>query len=80
MRVLGAEGTALHTRMDLSPEADVSEQQQVIAEHPDFFWLIASRFAINLGFYSATEFLLYYVSDTLRARVSSVTSSSRICR
>jgi MFS family permease len=36
-------------------------------EHPDFFWLIASRFVINMGFYSATEFLLYYVSDTLRA-------------
>jgi len=35
-------------------------------EHPDFFWLIGSRFVINLGFYSATEFLLYYVTDTLR--------------
>ena len=36
-------------------------------EHPDFFRLIASRFIINMGFYTATEFLLYYVSDTLRA-------------
>lgn len=36
-------------------------------EHRDFFRLIASRFVINMGFYSATEFLLYYVSDTLRA-------------
>ncbi len=36
-------------------------------EHPDFFWLIASRFVINMGFYTATEFLLYYTSDTLRA-------------
>jgi len=36
-------------------------------EHPDFFRLIASRFVINMGFYTATEFLLYYVSDTLRA-------------
>lgn len=36
-------------------------------EHPDFFRLIASRFIINMGFYSCTEFLLYYVSDTLRA-------------
>jgi len=35
-------------------------------ENPSFFWLIASRFFINLGFYSATEFLLYYVTDTLR--------------
>jgi MFS family permease len=29
--------------------------------------LIASRFVINMGFYTATEFLNYYVSDTLRA-------------
>ncbi len=38
-----------------------------IRESPDFFWLIASRFVINMGFYSATEFLLYYVEDTLHA-------------
>ncbi|MCC6443399.1 MAG: MFS transporter [Armatimonadetes bacterium] len=36
-------------------------------EYPDFFWLIASRFVINMGFYTVTEFLLYYVRDTLRA-------------
>jgi MFS family permease len=36
-------------------------------EHPDFFRLIASRFVINMGFYTATEFLYYYVRDTLRA-------------
>lgn len=36
-------------------------------EHPDFFRLIASRFVINTGFYTATQFLLYYVSDTLQA-------------
>jgi MFS family permease len=36
-------------------------------EHPDFFWLIGSRFLINIGFYSATQFLSYYVSDTLKA-------------
>ncbi|GDX40434.1 MFS transporter [Armatimonadota bacterium] len=36
-------------------------------EHPDFFWLIASRFVINMGFYTATEFLYYYTHDTLRA-------------
>jgi MFS family permease len=35
--------------------------------YPDFFRLIASRFAINLGFYTATTFMLYYVTDTLRA-------------
>ncbi|HEY3412350.1 MAG TPA: MFS transporter [Armatimonadota bacterium] len=37
------------------------------SEHPDFFWLIASRFMVNMGFYTATEFLLYYVGDTLGA-------------
>jgi MFS family permease len=36
-------------------------------EHSDFFRLIGSRFVINMGFYSATEFLYYYVRDTLRA-------------
>jgi MFS family permease len=36
-------------------------------EHADFFRLIASRFVVNMGFYSATEFLFYYVQDTLRA-------------
>lgn len=36
-------------------------------EHPDFFRLIASRFVINMGFYSVTAFLLYYVGDTLHA-------------
>jgi len=36
-------------------------------EHVDFFRLIASRFVINVGFFCATEFLLYYVTDTLRA-------------
>lgn len=35
--------------------------------YPDFMRLVASRFFINLGFYTATTFLLYYVSDTLQA-------------
>jgi MFS family permease len=38
-----------------------------LRDHPDFAWLIVSRFLINLGFYTATFFLLYYVRDTLRA-------------
>lgn len=37
-------------------------------DHPDFFWLIASRFVINMGFYTATEFLYYYTHDTLHAK------------
>jgi MFS family permease len=35
--------------------------------YPDFFRLVVSRFAINVGFYTATTFMLYYVTDTLRA-------------
>jgi MFS family permease len=38
-----------------------------LREHPDFFRLIASRFVINMGFYTALDFLLYYVADTLKA-------------
>lgn len=37
------------------------------SEHPDFFRLIISRFIINMGFYTCTEFLLYYVTDALNA-------------
>ncbi len=37
-------------------------------ENPSFFWLIGSRFFINLGFYTATEFLSYYFGDTLGAK------------
>jgi MFS family permease len=43
-------------------------------ELPDFSWLIASRFAINMGFYTATDFLNYYVKDTLKAPDPALTS------
>jgi MFS family permease len=36
-------------------------------DHPDFFLLIASRFVINTGLYTATQFLFFYISDTLHA-------------
>lgn len=36
-------------------------------EYPDFMRLISSRFMINMGFYTCTEFLLYYVAGTLKA-------------
>jgi Na+/melibiose symporter-like transporter len=79
--VLSAGFTVWRVRDKAPDEAALGEEQaQVLAgtakdsfdwkeawrENPSFFWLIASRFFINLGFYSATEFLLYYVSDTLR--------------
>ncbi len=39
----------------------------------DFFWLIGSRFVINLGFYTATTFIAYYSSDTLKAPAGTAT-------
>jgi len=33
--------------------------------YPDFRWLIASRFGIMMGVYTVSNFLLYYISDTL---------------
>jgi MFS family permease len=47
-----------------------------IREYPDFYWLLTSRFVLNLGFYTATTFLLYYVQDTLKmgARAEQVVS------
>ena len=34
-----------------------------LKDHPDFAWLLASRFVINIGIASVVEFLLYYVKD-----------------
>ncbi len=50
-----------------APQEEPFDWRQAWREQRDFFWLIGSRFMINLGFYSVTEFLLYYVTDTLRA-------------
>jgi MFS family permease len=33
--------------------------------YPDFRWLIVSRFGIMMGIYTVSNFLLYYVRDTL---------------
>jgi Na+/melibiose symporter-like transporter len=38
-----------------------------LRQHPDFVWLIISRFFINMAFYTATFFLRFYVKDTLGA-------------
>jgi len=51
----------------LSPAGAMREAFRVSPRaYPDFFRLIASRFFVNLGFYTASTFLLYYVSDTLQ--------------
>ncbi len=36
-----------------------------LRDHPDFAWLIVSRFFINLGFYTVVPYLFFYVRDTL---------------
>lgn len=36
-------------------------------KYPDFTWLMVSRFFINLGFYTAVAFLLYYLQNTLHS-------------
>jgi MFS family permease len=36
-----------------------------LRRYPDFTWLMASRFFINLAFYTALPFLLYYLKDAL---------------
>lgn len=43
-----------------------------LRQYPDFSWLLASRFVINLGFYTAIEFLRYYVQDSLHAKDYSI--------
>jgi Na+/melibiose symporter-like transporter len=48
-------------------KAEKFDWRLALQENPSFFWLIGSRFFINLGFYTATGFLLYYFQDTLRA-------------
>lgn len=37
-----------------------------VRQHPDFLWLLASRFVINLGFYTAVAFLRWFLADTLQ--------------
>ena len=37
-----------------------------VCQHPDFLWLLASRFVINLGFYTAVAFLRWFLADTLQ--------------
>lgn len=37
-----------------------------LRDHADFAWLIASRFFINLGFYTAVPFLRWFLADSLQ--------------
>ena len=36
-----------------------------LRRHVSFLWLLVSRFFINMGFYTATFFLRFYIKDTL---------------
>jgi Na+/melibiose symporter-like transporter len=37
----------------------------LLNEHPNFRWLVLSRFAFNLGFYTVLFYLEYYLRDTM---------------
>ncbi len=38
----------------------------LLNEHPNFRWVVLSRFAFNLGFYTVLFFLEYYLRDTMK--------------
>ncbi len=38
----------------------------LLNEHPNFRWVVVSRFAFNLGFYTVLFYLEYYLRDTMR--------------
>ncbi|MGQ9518902.1 MAG: MFS transporter [Candidatus Fervidibacter sp.] len=39
-----------------------------LKEHSDFFWLLLSRFFINLGFYTAVTFMRWFLAETLNVK------------
>ncbi len=41
-----------------------------VKEHIDFLWLLASRFLVNLGFYTAIAFMRWFLDDTLKVEDS----------
>ena len=56
-----------------APKSSQSLAQSVIAayrfplkEHADFLWLLASRFLLNLGFYTAVAFMRWFLADSLK--------------
>lgn len=51
-----------------------------VIEHRSFMWLLASRFAIQMGVYGSIPFLRWYVRDTLQSdRVVVDTATIGIC-
>ncbi len=44
----------------------VSAYRFPLKEHADFLWLLASRFLLNLGFYTAVAFMRWFLADTLK--------------
>jgi len=60
----------LHEKPGQAPRATIIARlgqtfRVPLKPYPDFCWLIASRFGIMMGVYTVTNFLLYYISDTL---------------
>lgn len=44
----------------------ISAYRSPFREHSDFLWLLASRFLLNLGFYTAVAFMRWFLADTLK--------------
>jgi Na+/melibiose symporter-like transporter len=42
-------------------------------EHPDFYWVLATRFFTNMGVWSVLTFLLYYLEAVLRLSADAAT-------
>ena len=60
----------LRERPGQAPRATIAQRlaqtfRVPLKPYPDFCWLIASRFGIMMGVYTVSNFLLYYIQDTL---------------
>ncbi len=60
----------LHEQPGQAPRATIGERlantfRVPLRPYPNFCWLIASRFGIMMGVYTVSNFLLYYIQDTL---------------
>ncbi len=56
------------TASNLSPFRFAEILNLNLRRYPDFTWLMVSRFFINLAFYTALTFLLFYLQDALGSK------------
>ena len=59
-------GAGAFSDAPISPAAHIRDTFRVpLRPYPSFIWLIVSRFGIMMGIYTVSNFLLYYIRDTL---------------